>query len=53
MDLVIWLVCAAIGLVALYFVVRAAVLSALREHHAEVVKAAEPASTSHLDADGL
>ena len=42
---------AAIGLVALFYVVRAAVLGALRTHHAEV-HAPAPV-VSHLDADGL
>ncbi len=50
-PLVLWLTSAAISLVALYYVVRASVLSALRAHHAEVH--AKPAVLTHLDADGL
>ena len=50
-SLVLWLVTVAVGLVALFYVVRAAVLGALRAHHAEVHGA--PASLTHLDADGL
>ena len=50
-PLVLWATFAAIGLVALFYVVRGAVLSALRTHHAEVHAPAVP--VTHLDADGL
>ena len=50
-SLMLWLVTVAVGLVALFYVVRAAVLGALRMHHAEVHAA--PAPVTHLDADGL
>jgi hypothetical protein len=50
-SLVLWLAFAAISLVALFYVVRAAVLSALRTHHAEVQ--AKPPVLTHLDQDGL
>ena len=42
----------AIGFYVLYLVVRAAVLNALRTHHAEV-HAQAPGPVTHLDADGL
>jgi len=50
-SLALTLAFAAVGLVALFYVVRAAVLGALRAHHSEV-NAPAPART-HLDADGL
>jgi hypothetical protein len=52
-PLVLWLAFAAISMVALFYVVRAAVLSALRTHHAEVAEGSRPRAVSHLDADGL
>lgn len=51
--LVLQLVFAAIGLVALFYVIRAAVLSALRTHRAEVDGGARAEPPSHLDADGI
>jgi hypothetical protein len=41
----------AVAFVVLFYVVRAAVLSALRAHHEEVNR--PPALLTHLDADGL
>ena len=52
-SLVLWLVTAAIILLALFYVVRAAVLSALRTHHDEVAASSHPGPVSHLDSDGL
>ncbi|WP_171013247.1 hypothetical protein [Microbacterium sp. 2FI] len=49
--LFVYLVPFAIGAFVLYWVVRAAVLSALRAHD-EARRPAQPV-TSHLDADGL
>lgn len=49
--LVLNLTLGAVAFVVLFFVVRAAVLSALRAHHAEVQR--PPTPVSHLDADGL
>jgi len=46
------LLVATIGFVALFYVVRGAVLSALRTHHAEVHPQPQPAPR-HVDADGL
>ena len=51
-SLVVTVVLAAVGFYVLYVVVRAAVLSALRTHHAEV-HAPAPEPVTHLDADGL
>ncbi|KJL42995.1 hypothetical protein JOD63_003287 [Microbacterium terrae] len=51
--LVLQLAFAAIGLVALFYVIRAAVLSALRTHRAEVDGRARAEPPSHLDADGI
>lgn len=50
-PLVFWLGTGAVMLVALFYVVRAAVVSALRAHHAELNTPA--GAQSHLDADGL
>jgi hypothetical protein len=50
-PLVLWLAFAAISLIALFYTVRAAVLSALRTHHAELH--AQPPVLTHLDQDGL
>ena len=49
--LLIYVVPIAIGAVVLFWVIRSAVLSALRAHHAELKP--KPANTSYLDADGL
>ena len=45
----------AIALLVLYWIIRAAVLSALRTHHRQINPAprTQSASGSHLDADGL
>ncbi|WP_461475514.1 hypothetical protein [Microbacterium sp. HJ5] len=51
-SLVVTVVIAAVGFYVLFVVVRAAVLSALRTHHAEV-HPAPPEPVTHLDADGL
>lgn len=51
-SLVVTIVGAALGFYILFRVVRAAVLDALRTHHAEVNQAT-PGTVSHLDADGL
>jgi hypothetical protein len=50
-SLFFWVISASITLTALFFVIRAAVLSALREHRAELQQKTRP--VSHLDADGL
>lgn len=43
-----------IGLVVMYFVIRAAILSALDEDRRRMARAqARPAPTTHLDQDGL
>ncbi len=41
----------AVAFTVLFYVVRAAVLAALRTHHEEVSR--PPAPLSHVDADGL
>ena len=52
-SLVLWLAIAAICLVAMFYVVRAAVLSALRSHHAEIAERSPVGDASHVNADGL
>lgn len=51
-SLVLTIAAAAVGFYVLHIVVRTAVLSALRAHHAEI-HAPAPAAATHLDADGL
>jgi hypothetical protein len=51
--LLVYLVPAALGFLVLYFVIRGAVLSALRLHAAETRPAAVGVPPTHLDQDGL
>lgn len=52
-PIVLWVAVAAVGFYALFHVIKAAVLGALRQHAAEAAASGTPQSAPHLDHDGI